>query len=304
MPKSATTQVSVLLATYNGEVYLQEQLDSILNQTHPDINIIASDDGSTDTTLKILKSHNIQTHKGPCQGFTANFFNLITKAPDDSAYYAFSDQDDVWESNKLQRAIDALEALDTSKPALYCSRTALVDAHLAPMGYSPLFKKKPHFLNALVQNIAGGNTMVFNQAGLKLLRQTKNPEKIAAHDWWTYLLITGAGGTIIYDSIPSILYRQHPNNLIGNNMSYQARYHRLRLLFQGRLKTWINQNNQNLLDVLHLLTPEHQAQLKAFEHNRPRSLLPRLINLFKLGIYRQTVLGQIGLLFGIGFNKI
>lgn len=304
MPKAEAAQVTVLLATYNGEMYLKEQIDSILNQTYPDVQILASDDGSTDKTAELLSAHQIKTLNGPRGGFAENFFHLIQNAPDECAFYAYSDQDDVWHRDKLQRAMDALEATDETQPALYCSRTALVDETLAPLGYSPLFEKKPHFLNALVQNIAGGNTMVFNRAALQLLRQTKNPKQIVAHDWWTYLLVTGAGGTVIYDAKPSLCYRQHQGNLIGNNMSFAARYRRIRLLFQGRLKTWVNQNNQNLLEILHLLTPEHQAQLKAFEQNRPRWFVPRVHHLFKLGIYRQTLLGQIGLWFGIGLKKI
>jgi glycosyltransferase involved in cell wall biosynthesis len=297
-------EVTVLLATYNGERYLVEQLDSIIQQKNTDVKIIVSDDGSTDQTLNILKDYPIEIHQGPKNGFAANFFHLFQKADESSEYYAFSDQDDLWELDKLQRATEWLATIASDKPALYCARTLLVDEQLTPLGHSPLFKKTPGFLNALVQNIAGGNTMVFNQAAYKLLRQTSNKHGVFAHDWWAYLLISGAGGAIFYDPIPSLHYRQHQANLLGNNMSFRARYDRVRMLFQGHLKQWITKNNNNLLDVAHLLTPQHRRQLELFESSRHRWLAPRLINMLRLGIHRQTRLTQIGLLLGIACNKI
>ena len=297
-------KVTVLLATYNGEPYLVEQLDSIVQQDNTDVNIIASDDGSTDQTIKILQDYPVEIHQGPQQGFAANFFHLFKKANEDSDYYALSDQDDVWEPNKLQRATEWLATIDSNKPALYCARTLLVDEALTPLGHSPLFKKPPAFLNALVQNIGGGNTMVFNQAAYQLLRQTNNKHQMFAHDWWAYLLITGAGGAVFYDQTPSLQYRQHSKNILGNNMSLRARYARVRMLFQGNLKSWITKNNQSLLDVSHLLTEKHLDELKAFELAKRRSIMPRLISMLRLGIYRQSILTQIGLFVGIAFNKI
>lgn len=296
--------VTIFLATYNGERHLAEQLNSIVSQTCERLKIIASDDGSTDQTLAILQQYSVETHQGPRQGFTANFLKLLEKVVVASEYYAFSDQDDVWEPDKLQRAIAYLATVAADKPALYCGRTLLVNEKLRPYGYSSLFKKPPHFLNALVQNIGGGNTMVFNQAAFALLRQTKNKHAIAFHDWWTYLLISGAGGKVFYDAIPALHYRQHQHNLIGNNMSWQARFNRLRKLFQGTLKARLDQNNQNLLDVAYLLTPQHREQLEKFERVRKSWFVPRLINLWRLGVYRQSWPGQVGLFFLAVMNRL
>ncbi|MDX2346887.1 MAG: glycosyltransferase family 2 protein [Legionella sp.] len=295
--------VTILLATYNGERHIKEQLNSITKQTHPYITTIASDDGSTDKTLDILQDYSIKTHKGPEQGFAANFFNLIEQADKTSDYYAFCDQDDVWDPNKIERAVNWFATINPHTAALYCTRTLLVDEQLNPLGHSPLFKKTPHFLNALVQNVGGGNTMVFNQAACKLICQTGKHHDLFAHDWWAYLLISGAGGPVFYDPTPSLRYRQHQGNLIGNNLSWRARYGRIRMLFQGNLKAWITQNNKNLLAVSHLLTPEHRQQLETFELSRHRGLFRRVFSILRLGIHRQTKLTQIGLLVGTVFNK-
>lgn len=297
-------RVIILIATYNGERYLAEQLDSIAQQTHKNWTIIASDDGSSDRTISILKQYTRKIHSGPRQGFSANFLSLITKVDTESDYYAFSDQDDVWESNKLARALACLEVFPKDTPVLYCGRTELVDENLKSMGYSPLFKKRPSFLNALAQNIGGGNTMVFNQAAFNLLRQTKDHINAVSHDWWAYILISGAGGKVYYDSQPCVRYRQHQDNLVGSNASWMARLYRIRMLFQGRLKHWIDLNSKNLFAVSHLLTSENKRVLEQFEIARRSWFCLRLIRIKKIGIYRQTSFGQLGLFVGAIFNKV
>ncbi|MFJ1269155.1 glycosyltransferase family 2 protein [Legionella lytica] len=296
--------VTILLATYNGETYLKEQLESIIQQTHKHWHIFASDDGSNDRTMTILKHYKIQINNGPREGFATNFLFLITKVGMNSDYYAFSDQDDIWDPNKLTRAIDWLNLVPEDTPALYCGRTHLINDKSISMGYSPLFLKKPAFKNALVQNIGGGNTMVFNRAALCLLRQTKKHYNVVSHDWWAYLLISGAGGEVYYDSQPNLHYRQHNANIVGSNSNWMARIYRVRRLFQGQLKQWIDLNNKVLFSVSHLLTPENKKILEQFQLARRSPVILRLIKLMQLGIFRQTLFGQLGLLIGTLFNKI
>ena len=295
--------VSILLATYNGELHLKEQLDSIIQKTHKHWTIIASDDGSSDRTISILKEYKVQVYNGPHQGFAANFLSLIMETDTDSDYYAFADQDDVWDLNKLNRAIAWLDTIPKDIPTLYCGRTHFVDEQLTSIGYSTLFKKNPGFKNALTQNIGGGNTMVFNKAALMLLRQTKNHNDIVSHDWWAYLLVSGAGGEVYYDVQPYIFYRQHNANLVGGNSNWLARMHRIGMLFKGRLKQWISLNNKSLFALSHLLTTENKLTLEQFEIARRSWLGLRLIKLMQLGIYRQTTFGQLGLMIGALFNK-
>ncbi|TGR60375.1 glycosyltransferase family 2 protein, partial [bacterium M00.F.Ca.ET.194.01.1.1] len=97
------------------------------------------------------------------QGFAANFRSMILDPRIDADCYAFSDQDDVWEPDRLESAIRWMEGEDIDMPLLFCSRTATISQTGIPAGYSPLFRRPPSFRNALVQSIAGGNTMLFNR---------------------------------------------------------------------------------------------------------------------------------------------
>ncbi len=125
---------------------------------------------------------------GPSRGFAENFRSLLTSSDVAADYFAFADQDDVWDKDKLSRAIGPVRETATETPALYCSRTRLVDESGQPIGFSPLFTRRPGFRNALVQSIAGGNTMVMNRAALSILAQSaQRTSPSRSPDWWTYL---------------------------------------------------------------------------------------------------------------------
>ncbi|MFO1326895.1 MAG: glycosyltransferase family 2 protein [Rubrivivax sp.] len=301
-PHPSVPKVAVLMCTMQGQHFLAEQLNSIATQTHPRWAIWASDDGSDDHTHAILEyyqSHwgedRISIHAGPAEGSTANFLSLTCRADIDADYFAYADQDDVWESDKLERAVNWLKTVPEDVPALYGSRTLLVDARNQHIGYSPLFEKAPDFRNALVQSIAGGNTMVFNRAARDLLRQAGENVEAVTHDWWAYMLVTGSGGLVHYDPYPTVRYRQHGANQFGSNADPVAQLRRARLLLQGRFRGWVDCNLRALQRVRHLMTPENQRVLDDFVSARQRPLLGRLVALRRAGIFRQTALGNLGL---------
>ena len=134
MPQASigSAQVAILMCTKNGAAFLDEQLKSIADQTHANWSLIVSDDGSTDTTVKIIQrfadSHAQKTvvRNGPAKGVSANFLSLATDPTIDADYFAFSDQDDLWYKDKLQRALTWLTTVPADVPALYCGRTELV----------------------------------------------------------------------------------------------------------------------------------------------------------------------------------
>src|SRR5215813_10388252 len=155
--------VTILLCTLNGERFLAEQLASLKRQIFKNWRLIASDDGSSDGTKSILLAFQrslapgkVEIMDGPRRGAPANFLFQACAESLTSDYYAFCDQDDVWEVDKLRRAIGLLEQTGPSIPALYGSRTRLIDEDGNEIGFSPLFRKKPEFRSALVQSIAGG----------------------------------------------------------------------------------------------------------------------------------------------------
>ncbi len=307
----ALPKVAILLCTYYGQRYLAEQLASFEAQSHSNWQVWASDDGSEDDTRAILESYQ---HKwaegslficsGPAEGFAANFLSLTCKEHIKADFYAYSDQDDIWEADKLARAVRWLESVPAEVPALYCSRTRLVDVNNNEIGVSPLFTNPPSFANAIMQNIGGGNTMMFNNAARELLREAGENRSVITHDWWAYIVVTGCGGRVFYDSEPTLRYRQHTSNLVGTNSNWAARLKRMRMLFQGRFKQWNDSNIEALHALDHRLTPESRETLQRFVSARKMSVVPRLINLKRAGVYRQTLLGNLGLIAAAIFGKI
>ena len=304
-------KIAILLCTYHGQHFLADQLDSFAAQTYPNWEVWASDDGSLDDTHAILEAYQqkwgkqrLSMHTGPAQGFAANFLSLSCDADIVADYYAYSDQDDIWEADKLQRAVAWLRSVPVDTPALYCSRALLVDIDNQPIGLSPLFTRAPNFANSLIQSIGGGNTMVFNDAARALLRKAGKDVNIVSHDCWAYMVVSGCGGQIFYDAVPGVRYRQHDGNLVGTNISWQARWSRGTRLWNGWFRSWNDRNIESLQRLYGNLTPENKRILEDFSKARQTWLLPRLWLLMRCGVRRQSTAGNLALFVAAIFNKI
>ena len=292
--------VAILMCTYNGTSYLQEQLDSIYTQKYRNWYLYVSDDGSRDSTQDILHAFRVKTDRlrifrGPKNGFCQNFLSLICNSSIRADYYALSDQDDIWHTNKLSRAVKALSDISCEIPALYCSRTKLVDERNNETGLSPLFKRTPSFRNALIKNIASGNTMVFNHAARKLIMKAGPDVNPVVHDWFLYMVVSGCGGVVIYDPVPSLCYRQHAANLIGANGGFIARLRRFGLMLSGMHRWWNTRNIEALSGLREKLTPENRYIYDEFARFRNASFWNRLAGLYRTRLYRQTFAGNIAL---------
>ena len=299
------------MATFNGEKFLAEQLDSLAAQTFKNWRLFVSDDGSSDGTLAILKRYQelwgpdkLTIKNGPQTGFAQNFLSLACDKNIKSDYYAFCDQDDVWMPEKLQIAIEHIHLSSNSQQVYaYGGRTIYVDEKLKPLGHSPLFVFPRTFRNALIQNIAGGNTIVFNQEAKNLLEKSGVVPAVA-HDWWLYQLVTAAGGCFYYDSKPLVFYRQHANSAIGSNQSLRSYVVRLYLLINGRYRDWINQNLKCLSECTDLLTSESLELLSTFKKMRKAKIRDRIRLLKVCGLYRQTLRGTMSLHFFTILNRL
>ena len=303
-------RVAILMCTKNGAAFLDEQLNSIADQTHANWILFVSDDGSTDETRNILKefadSHEqkMVVRNGPGKGVCANFLSLATDPAIDADYFAFSDQDDVWDKDKLERALTWLVTVPVDVPGLYCGRTELVTNDGQSYGLSPLFTRPIAFRNALIQSLGGGNTMVFNKAAKRLL-ETVGGLEVVLHDWWMYQLISAVGGAIRYDPQPALKYRQHPDNLIGSNLGWRARLVRIRMMLSGRFSAWNSMNIAALQQVpADLIKPQNSVVLQLFAKARTASLLKRLYYLKQSGVYRQKLIGNIGLIVATVLKRI
>ena len=302
--------VAILLCTYNGARFIKEQLESIHNQVHNNVKVWASDDGSSDQTINILRQYRtawgdekLNITSGPQKGFAANFLSLTCNPDIQADFFAFADQDDIWQPKKLSQALTQLQAIPASTPALYCARTQLIDEANNKTGYSPLYKRRPSFNNALVQSLASGNSMVMNKAARDILCKV-GPLHIASHDWWAYMLVTGIGGIVIYDRHPNVLYRQHDQNVLGAPPGWRASKKRISMLLAGRFKNWNDINIQALQQARELLTRDNKTMLENFSQARRGNVLTRVTRLFISGVYRQTIAGRVALIVAAILKKI
>jgi glycosyltransferase involved in cell wall biosynthesis len=306
---SIVLNFSILIGCYEPKNYLIEQLDSIQSQTHQAWSVFLSDDSiSKQWELdysEYLTKLGIKILQGPQTGYANNFLSLARNPDLKSDLYAFCDQDDIWDEFKLESISQLFINSDHAIPRLYCGRTFIVDSNNSFVGYSPLFNRSPSFKNALIQNIGGGNTMVFNNAARDLLLACPPDIKVVSHDWFFYQLVTGAGGQVIYDPNPYVRYRQHDSNLVGSNIGWLARFRRVKLLLAGRFKKWNEINTEALNRVGHLLSIDNKKTLDLFIHARKgNNFLMRLYWLKKSGLYRQTFLGNLGLIIGLILGKV
>lgn len=297
--------VAILLATRNGARFLRAQLESIAAQTHDNWSLHVSDDGSCDPTLGIVaefaRAHpgrRIVWRRGPGRGSTANFLSLICDAAIRADFVALADQDDVWLPGKLARAIGRLEPHGDG-PALYGSRTWIAGPDLEVRGQSPMPRRAPGFRNALVQNFAGGNTMVLNAQARQVLCRAAVLDGVACHDWWLYQIISGVGGRVIFDPVATLLYRQHGANQIGSNAGLGAALRRLAWLAGGRYAQWNQANTQALGRAARMLTPENRACLDAFRALRDRRGIAALRRLHDAGLFRQSRTGDLTLALAV-----
>lgn len=225
--------VSVLMTTYNGEKYLREQIDSILSQEGVSVNLLVRDDGSSDSTQEILNQYSssgkLKWYTGEHLNVQKGFLDLLKNAPE-SEYYAFSDQDDVWDENKLFVAVSELEKISKDTPRLYYCGQRLVDKNLKYMSTHKINNLRSDYTNFLISNVAGC-TMVFDKK-LADFVNSKNPDFILMHDSWIFKICLAVGGRYYADSNPHIQYRQHGNNVAGLNNGIKGKFRQAKRYFE------------------------------------------------------------------------
>ena len=214
-------KVVILLSTYNGEKFLKEQLDSLLQQTYQNIDIMIRDDGSKDNTVNIIKEYqqkynNIFLEEGKNVGFIKSFFALLKKV-EKADIYSYCDQDDVWESDKIERAVQFITKEEKEIPVLYFTNSDYYDMDMNFIGHAEK-NKMYNFRNSLVECVSQGMTMCINKKARDII--TKDiPENTLHHDWWSYMVCSGLG-KVIYDDKPEVRYRRHSKSVTAEGKSF------------------------------------------------------------------------------------
>ncbi len=265
-------RVNVLLSTYNGAKYVEEQLNSVLKQKDVEIQILVRDDGSNDDTCKILDNWQekglLRWYRGDNLKSARSFLDLLKKS-DDSDYYAFCDQDDVWLDDKL---ISGVLQLDKSSPAcssLYFSNYQMVDSNLNKINTFCKTKIYPDIYHSIISNEVTGCTLIINKA-LRDIINSYSPNYITMHDDWIYNVCIALNGIVLFDNTPHILYRQHSSNAVGGLRDPFVKKSKLRikkLFSKGQLlrsklaKELINgyadQMTEECYKELHLISEQH-----------------------------------------------
>ena len=276
-------KVVVLMSTYNGARYLREQVNSVLSQKDVKVQLIVRDDGSTDETISILDefircADNIRYIKGGNIGPCSSFLELL-KISDTAEYYAFCDQDDVWEEEKLKTAINRLKTFPTQRPALYCSNLKVVDENL---NYCFLCHKKAFDVSnrylALVEFPGVGCTEVFNKAARDFV--VNNPVgNCLMHDSLLFL-ICNFMGNVFWDYDSHILYRQHSNNVIGTSTNKLEK-------LKGMVRRFNNHKYQPRLENARMLINNYSAFLEKDD----------FLKINAVACYKDSIINRIKLLF-------
>lgn len=301
--------VLVLMSTYNGEKYIDEQMQSLLAQEEVNLHILVRDDGSKDNTLERLSHwesqypNHITTMLASNIGVVRSFFELTEQCPDQYDYYAFCDQDDVWLSTKLISAIHKLNAhskLSTelsneqadTRPLMYCSTTQMTDEALNPTKlWPPMPEKRLSPYNALIENVCVGCTMLMNREAMLLIKQQmpKQVDKVIMHDWWVYLSVS-CFGEVVFDEKSYILYRQHQHNALGGATD------RLFSKWVKRIKRFIKGKNRYILSIQadefmatfgERVKPTYQQDINNFLRAYRKGPVRRLQYILQTPFYRQ-----------------
>lgn len=312
-------KVVVLMSSYNGEKYIEQQIESILCQKrmyetvdgyagHFDLEIFIRDDGSVDKTLDILEKYKrnekLEYYSGDNMGSAKSFFEMMWKAPK-ADYYAFADQDDYWLDSKLSRAISILEHTDQCKPKVYGSNAELVDEKLNHMGVCFYPKRfDPEF--KLVSCSCGmlGCTMVFNDILMELIKSHAKPANAIMHDYYVTLLCCAVNGTVIFDDSSKILYRQHGRNVCGasSSVSKKIKNHIYNIMMKP--KNSISDQAQEIAEEFADILPESNKKWLLRVGACKKSLLMRIMLAFSTEYHFYSLKRAIPMRLRILIGKI
>lgn len=220
-----TDQAAILLATFNGEQYIREQLDSLFQQTNQNWHLFIHDDGSADQTIAIIHKYQLRFPDritilgGRATGNSRdNFFYLLSQV--EAPYYFFCDQDDAWLPEKIEKTYQRMKEIEEKElPCLVFTDLRVVDESLNCIAekmeyYQKLNYQDLSFKQLMVQAAVTGCTMMINQVLRNRMLLSSDHNDIIMHDWWASM-IAAKFGKISCLNEPLVLYRQHSGNSVG-----------------------------------------------------------------------------------------
>lgn len=259
-------RVYVMLSAYNGKKYIEQQIESILKQKDVEIRLLIRDDGSVDGTVELLRKYerrynNITLYEGENMGYIRSFLWLVSRCPvEEEAFYAFSDQDDIWDEDKLVTAVSKIREIKDQGAVLYYSDLKVVD------GEGNFIRKANSWEGTIDKYMISvfigirGCTMVYNGKLQRMLADRKISE-VSGHD--TYIALVAFWlGTVVYDEIPHINYRQTGENLSITGISKWDHLKKNFIYLKRRVTVRKNMHEKNAKELLRQYGKEYAGELK------------------------------------------
>ncbi len=302
-----TDKIAILIATYNGEGYLEAQLNSLLEQTNQDWVAYLHDDGSKDATAAVIKrycendpDHFVSLDAPAAGGAKYNFFFLFEQV--EAPFYMTCDQDDVWLANKIEVTLEKMkEGYEETVPKLVYTDLKVVDNDLKVLSesmntYQMLECEKVSLNKLLIQNVVTGCTMMVNKALRDMLIQVGNKDNIVMHDWWA-ALIAAAFGKIVYLPEATICYRQHGDNSVGVKKTLSFRYLSI-FLSRGKIQKALERTRRQAGELLSVFQTEneHTGLIREYAVLHTKGKLYRLKFYTKHKIMKSSFIRNIGLI--------
>lgn len=304
--------VQIVMAVFNGENYLNEQIKSIQNQSFKNWELLISDDNSTDRSLEIVTAAAMNDRRikivlnGRSFGCARDHFLALTNIAN-APYLMYSDQDDIWDCNKIEITLAAMKEAETGtscKPILVSTDLRVVDSNLnvidqSFLSLSGMKADKRDFGYFLSSCLVTGCTMMINEPLKKLAaRPVLNADRIIMHDWWLSL-IASAFGECIYVPQSTISYRQHGNNSVGAQK---------RSLFRALLS--LKQMNKHMLDTLEQaeefkatfyqdLNPTYRNNLDSYLQLKECSRIQIARKISEANAWRNDAIGNLGMIIAL-----
>ena len=308
--------VCILLAARNGEAFIRQQIESVLSQDHPELQLILSDDGSEDETAEILARYGASFpervtcyQSGRCFGSAQKHFMHLLTVFNDAPYIMFCDQDDVWHRDKVRKTLETIKRIegDGRVPALVHTDLRVVDRQLSPIAdsfcaYSAINGNRLKLNRLLVQNVVTGCTVMINRPLAELACAAVPEYGLIMHDWWLALLASACGRAGFLNEA-TVDYRQHEGNSVGAKKVYSAAYLRERLTSQRKMRDALTDTAVQAEAFLHCyeayLTPKQAQLLRAFAATKELGTIRRDAVYLRFGLLKDGLLRLIPQLLGM-----
>ena len=304
-----TDKIAILMATYNGERFVSEQIESLLKQTYQDWELFIHDDGSEDNTVNIItqlaKEYPTKIHVVEGKetgGAKYNFFYLMHQV--DAPYIMFCDQDDIWLETKIEKTYLKMRETESGcgieRPILVFTDLEVVDSKLRVLAErmsksQKLNPRKIRFKDCLIQNVITGCTTMLNRACLEKSLAEVDFKNIIMHDWWC-ALVAAYYGKIAFVDEPLILYRQHGNNSVGAKPLSDPRYVLKRMTKQKDIKSTLELTRKQSGEFARAYCLDKDSLAFQYSNLATKPKLSRQLFYGKNHVWKSGLIRNIGLL--------